>query len=77
MKTDVAILCGGVGSRLRPLTDHCPKCMVTVGQKPFLAILLDYIASHGFKRAVLCTGYLGEVVRDYVSGYDKMDIILS
>jgi NDP-sugar pyrophosphorylase family protein len=56
------ILAGGLGSRLRPLTDRLPKCMVPAGGKPFLEHQLQLLASRGVRDIVLCLGYLGERV---------------
>ena len=59
------VLCGGRGERLRPLTDNQPKPMVAVNDRPFLFYLLHQLSSHGIKRFVLLTGYLGEMIQDY------------
>lgn len=59
------ILCGGLGTRLRPLTDNLPKPMVPVNGKPFLHHLLDQLSGQGVTRFLLLTGYLGERVHEY------------
>lgn len=59
----VAILCGGRGTRLRPLTDTLPKGMVPVGGKPMLEHILHQYTRYGFRQFVLCIGYQGEVIR--------------
>lgn len=58
----VAILAGGEGTRLRPLTTVFPKPLVPLGDKPIIEVLLRQLASHGFRRVTLCTGYLSELV---------------
>ena len=58
---DVAILCGGKGTRLN-LPD-LPKPMADINGKPFLEILIDYIASFGFSRFVLCAGFRADKIR--------------
>ena len=58
-----AILAGGLGTRLRPLTDKMPKCMASVNGRPFLGYELELLASHGVDDIVLCVGYLGEMIR--------------
>jgi histidinol-phosphate phosphatase family protein len=63
--TQAVILCGGLGTRLRPLTDTMPKPMVMVNGKPFLYYLLEQLSEQGITRFVLLTGYLGEKVFDY------------
>jgi histidinol-phosphate phosphatase family protein len=59
------ILCGGLGTRLRPLTDFLPKPMVPVHDRPFLEHLMEQCAAQGIRRFLLLTGYLGEQIRDY------------
>jgi len=62
---DVVILCGGAGSRLREVVNDRPKPMAEINQGPFLDILIDYFASFGFRRFVLCTGHMAEVIQHY------------
>ncbi len=70
---DVVILCGGRGKRLRPLTLYRPKPMLKIKGRPFLDILISYIASFGFRRFILCVGYKAKVIRDY---YNKKNASL-
>jgi NDP-sugar pyrophosphorylase family protein len=66
----VAILAGGLATRLRPITEKIPKSLVPVAGKPFLAHQLDLLQSRGIRRAVLCVGYLGEMIqRDFGDGH--------
>jgi NDP-sugar pyrophosphorylase family protein len=65
----VAILAGGLATRLRPITEKIPKSLVPVAGKPFLAHQLESLRSRGIRRAVLCVGYLGEMIqRDFGDG---------
>ena len=59
----VAILAGGLGTRLRQVVPDSPKVLAEVCKKPFLSYLLDQLAVTGFKYVVLCTGYLGDKVK--------------
>ena len=61
----VAILAGGLATRLRPVTEKIPKALVEINGEPFLAHQLRLLASRGIRRAVLCLGYLGEMVREF------------
>jgi NDP-sugar pyrophosphorylase family protein len=62
----VAILAGGLATRLRPITGKIPKSLVPVAGKPFLAHQLKLLHARGIRRAVLCIGYLGEMIqRDF------------
>lgn len=60
-----AILCGGRGSRLRPITDRMPKPMVPVNGIPFLEYLLVQLRDNGIREVILMTGYLGEQIEEY------------
>ncbi len=57
-----AILAGGLGTRLRSVVADQPKVLAEVQGRPFLAYLLDRIATAGVKKAVLCTGHRGEQI---------------
>jgi len=61
----IAILAGGLATRLRPITETIPKALVEIAGEPFLAHQLRLLQSAGYQRVVLCVGYLGEMVRDY------------
>jgi NDP-sugar pyrophosphorylase family protein len=62
----VAILAGGLATRLRPITEKIPKSLVPVAGRPFLSHQLKMLHARGIRRAVLCIGYLGEMIqRDF------------
>jgi NDP-sugar pyrophosphorylase family protein len=58
----VAILAGGLATRLRPITEKIPKSLVPVAGKPFLTHQLELLRSRGIRHAVLCVGHLGEMI---------------
>ncbi|MFM1769047.1 MAG: hypothetical protein RJA22_1576 [Verrucomicrobiota bacterium] len=60
----VALLAGGLATRLRPITEKIPKVLVPVAGQPFLAHQLALLRRQGLTRIVLCLGHLGEMVRD-------------
>lgn len=62
---DVVMLCGGKGERLKPAVNDRPKVLAEIHGKPFLDILIDYVASFRFKRFILCVGYKAELIRQY------------
>ena len=66
----VAILAGGLATRLRPLTEKIPKSLVPVAGKPFLAHQLELLHARGIRHVVLCIGYLGEMIQnDFGDGH--------
>ncbi len=62
----IAILAGGLAQRLRPLTAAAPKSLIELKGEPFIAHQLRLLRSKGFRRAVICAGYLGEMIQDAV-----------
>jgi NDP-sugar pyrophosphorylase family protein len=60
----VAILAGGLATRLRPLTEKIPKVLLEVGGRPFLEHQLGNLRAHGIREIVLCLGFLGEAVQE-------------
>jgi NDP-sugar pyrophosphorylase family protein len=62
----IAILAGGLATRLRPLTTTTPKALLDVNGEPFIAHQLRLLRGWGAERVVVCTGYLGEQVEAYV-----------
>ena len=59
----VAILAGGLATRLRPITEKIPKSLVPVAGRPFLAHQLEMLHARGVRHVVLCIGYLGEMIQ--------------
>ncbi len=75
----VAILAGGLATRLRPVTETIPKALLPINGRPFLAHQLRLLKQSGIDRAVLCVGYLGEQIREYAGdgGAFGMEILYS
>ncbi|GGJ11256.1 alcohol dehydrogenase [Alicyclobacillus cellulosilyticus] len=61
----VVIMAGGLGTRLRPLTDECPKPLLRVGSKPLLETILDSFIEYGFRRFFLTVNYKAEMIKSY------------
>jgi D-glycero-alpha-D-manno-heptose 1-phosphate guanylyltransferase len=76
--TDVLILAGGLGTRLRTAVPDLPKPLAPVAGRPFLTYLLDRYANLGMRRAIIATGYLGEMIEQAVGSLWKdMEIVYS
>lgn len=61
----VVLMAGGLGSRLSPLTDDCPKPMLKVGNKPLLETILENFIEYGFHRFYISVNYMADVVKSY------------
>jgi len=72
MQPKVAILCGGLGTRLKEETEVRPKPMVKIGDKPILWHIMKIYAHYGFKDFILCLGYKGELIKEYFLNYDVL-----
>lgn len=62
----VALLAGGMATRLRPITESIPKAMVEVAGRPFIDHQLDLLQRNGFRRVVMCLGYRGQQLEEHV-----------
>jgi mannose-1-phosphate guanylyltransferase len=65
----IAILAGGLGTRLRGVLPDLPKILAPVHGKPFLEYLFDWLIRQGSRRVVLCLGYRADDVLSYLSGH--------
>lgn len=65
-KIKAIILAAGIGSRIRPLTDNSPKCLLEVGNNIILEMMISHIQDCGINEIVFVVGYLQEKIKDYV-----------
>jgi|SRR6185437_612005 len=70
----VAILAGGLATRLRPITEKIPKSLLDINGEPFIAHQLRLLRQNGINRVVICVGYLGEMIRDFVGDGNKFGL---
>jgi len=68
------ICCGGMGTRLRPLTYTTPKPMLPLGDKPILEYVIRHLKRHGFTDLYLTVGYLKEQIMDYFQNGSKWGV---
>ena len=70
------ILAGGLGTRLRPLTNNKPKPMLPVGEKPILEHLIEWTKKGGIKSIVICVSYLRKSIEDYFGDGSKFGVTI-
>jgi dTDP-glucose pyrophosphorylase len=70
----MVIMAGGVGTRLRPYTENCPKPLLSVAGKPMLEHIIDRAKLEGFSHFVLAVHYLGEMIEEYFGNGDKLGV---
>jgi NDP-sugar pyrophosphorylase family protein len=73
----VAILAGGLATRLRPLTDRVPKSLVDVGGRPFAELQLALLRKNGFNEVVLCVGHLGDAITSVLGDGQRFGMSLT
>lgn len=61
----VVLMAGGLGTRLRPLTDDCPKPLLRIGTKPILETIIDSFVADGFNRFYIAVNYKAEMIEDH------------
>ena len=64
-ENNVVLMVGGLGTRLRPLTENTPKSMLNVGGKPILENIVKGFVSSGFNNITMCLGYKSHLIKDY------------
>ncbi|MCI7711642.1 MAG: nucleotidyltransferase family protein [Helicobacter sp.] len=70
----IVIMAGGLGKRLRPLTDSIPKPMLKVGSKPILQIILERFKAQGFSNIILCVNYKSHIIEDFFGDGSKLGL---
>lgn len=61
----VVLMVGGLGTRLRPLTENTPKPMLKVGNKPILQTIVDKFIEYGYTDITMCVNYKSHIIQDY------------
>jgi len=73
-KNRVVLMVGGLGTRLRPLTENTPKPMLPVGGKPILQTIVEKFASYGFVNIIMCIGYKSQIIQDFFEDGSKFGV---
>jgi len=71
------ILAAGRGTRMRPLTNNCPKPLLPLLGRPMIDLALDHVVEAGIRRAVINLHYLGGMIRDHLAGRTTPEILFS
>ena len=75
LNISVAILVGGLGTRLKPVVNDRPKVMALINGRPFLSCILDQINDAGLKDVILCVGYMGKYIEAEIGpSYRKLSL---
>lgn len=64
-RNKVVLMAGGLGTRLRPLTENKPKPLLNVGNKPILETIIENFAKHGFVNIIISVNYKSDMIKDY------------
>lgn len=70
----IVLMVGGLGTRLRPLTNEIPKPMLKVGNKPILETIIENFSKYGFKNFILCTNYKADIIKKYFSNGEHLGV---
>ena len=70
----VVLMAGGLGTRLQPLTNECPKPLLVVGGKPILETILESFAEQGFRRIFLSVNHKAEMIRNHFGTGDQWGV---
>lgn len=68
------IMAGGLGSRLAPLTDTCPKPLLAIGGKPILTHIINHLRDQGVSRFILSVNYLSEMIEGHYGDGSDLDV---
>lgn len=70
----MVVMAGGIGSRLRPHTENCPKPLLTVAGKPILEHIIDRAKLDGFNHFVFAIHYLGHMIEAHFGNGERLDV---
>ena len=70
----VVLMVGGLGTRLRPLTNNIPKPMLNVGNKPILQTIIEGFANNNFRNITMCLGYKSNIIQNYFQDGGNFEI---
>ncbi|MGE7999184.1 nucleotidyltransferase family protein [Lysinibacillus sp. NPDC093190] len=75
-KNTVILMLGGLGTRLRPLTNDIPKPMLKVGNKPILETIIEGFKQYGYSHFIFSVNYKKEVIQEYFQNGEEFDVMI-
>lgn len=72
----VVLMLGGLGKRLRPLTNDVPKPMLKVGNKPIVETIVDSFKQHGYTKFIFSVNYKKEIIQDYFQNGEEFGVVI-
>ncbi len=76
MELSAVVMAGGLGSRLAPLTDNCPKPLLRVGGKPILSHIVEHLREQGIHRFTFSVNYLSDMIVDYYDDGSRLECFI-
>lgn len=76
-RAQIVLMAGGLGKRLRPLTENCPKPMLSIGGKPLLEGIISRFRDQGFKDFFISVNFLGHMIEEHFGAGDQLDVNIS
>lgn len=73
-KNKVILMAGGLGTRLKPLTQKTPKPLLKIGSKPILETIIENFSNHGFKDIIISVNYKANMIKDYFQDGSKFGV---
>jgi D-glycero-alpha-D-manno-heptose 1-phosphate guanylyltransferase len=72
--SEVIILAGGLGTRLRPAVSDLPKCMAPVNKRPFISYIIEHLLNQGIQKFIFALGYKSEAITRYLDNHNHSSI---
>ena len=70
----IAILAGGLATRIKPLSNSIPKSLVEIYEKPFVEWQLQLLEKNNFKRVVICASHRSDMIEDFIANRPKTNL---
>lgn len=74
LKTPIVIMSGGLGIRLKPITNKLPKALILIKKEPMLSLVIKNIKNYGFRNFILCTYYKNKMIENYYKNGEILDV---